>query len=316
MPQSVTARSNRVRRSIGHHQVSPHAPAEHVVWVYAITDDLKPEQLTGLTGVAGERVRAVSEAGLTAVVGSVDARAFGEDARASLLSDLASIERLGRAHHQVIACVAAENPVLPLRLATIYPSDQTVRTLLGRSSAEFAVMLESFRGTEEWGVKVYLGAGEAAGPHDGRAGDEVPAPPEASSSLDDELARGADGPASPADGLASADDGPTSLDDGLASPDDGPMRPAPSRDDAEACASVIDRALRGIAVAARRQEAADPHVDGPDRWLVLNAAYLLNSDRAAEFAAVARALARTHEGLRADLTGPWPPYSFADLHQP
>ena len=316
MPQSVTARSNRVRRSIGHHQVSPHAPAEHVVWVYAITDDLKPEQLTGLTGVAGERVRAVSEAGLTAVVGSVDARAFGEDARASLLSDLASIERLGRAHHQVIACVAAENPVLPLRLATIYPSDQTVRTLLGRSSAEFAVMLESFRGTEEWGVKVYLGAGEAAGPHDGRAGDEVPAPPEASSSLDDELARGADGPASPADGLASADDGPTSLDDGLASPDDGPMRPAPSRDDAEACASVIDRALRGIAVAARRQEAADPHVDGPDRWLVLNAAYLLNSDRAAEFAAVAGALARTHEGLRADLTGPWPPYSFADLHQP
>ena len=316
MPQSVTARSNRVRRSIGHHQVSPHAPAEHVVWVYAITDDLKPEQLTGLTGVAGERVRAVSEAGLTAVVGSVDARAFGEDARASLLSDLASIERLGRAHHQVIACVAAENPVLPLRLATIYPSDQTVRTLLGRSSAEFAVMLESFRGTEEWGVKVYLGAGEAARPQDGQAGDEVPVPAEASPSLDDELARGADGPASPADGLASADDGPTSLDDGLASPDDGPMRPAPSRDDAEACASVIDRALRGIAVAARRQEAADPHVDGPDRWLVLNAAYLLNSDRAAEFAAVARALARTHDGLRADLTGPWPPYSFADLHQP
>jgi gas vesicle protein GvpL/GvpF len=90
----------------------------------------------------------------------------------------------------------------------------------------------------------------------------------------------------------------------------------PSRDDAEACASVIDRALSGIAVAARRQEAADPRFDGPDRWLVLNAAYLLNSDRAAEFAAVARALTRTHEGLRADLTGPWPPYSFADLHQP
>ena len=330
MPQSVTARSNRIRRSIGHHQVSQHAPAEHVVWVYAITDDLKPEQLTGLTGVGGERVRAVSEAGLTAVVGSVDARAFGEDARASLLSDLASIERLGRAHHQVIGCVAAENPVLPLRLATIYPSDQTVRTLLGRSSAEFAVMLESFRGTEEWGVKVYLGAGEAAGPQDGQAGDEVPAPAEASSRLDDELARGADGPASPADavasegdGLASPDDGPASLedgpasvDDGLAGLDDGPMGPMPNRDDAEACASVIDRALSGIAVAARRQEAAGPCFDGPDRWLVLNAAYLLNSDRAAEFAAVARALARTHDGLRADLTGPWPPYSFADLHQP
>ena len=75
------------------------------------------------------------------------------------MSDLPSIERLGRAHHQVIACVAAGGPVLPLRLATIYPDDQTVRTLLGRSSAEFAVILDSFRGTEEWGVKVYTARG-------------------------------------------------------------------------------------------------------------------------------------------------------------
>src|SRR5215469_12350327 len=164
MPQMVTARSNRVRRAIGHHQVSQQEPAEHVIWVYAITDRLVPEQLNGLTGVGGERVRAVSEAGLTAVVGSVDAEAFGEQARTSLLSDLASIERLGRAHHQVIACVAAEGPVLPLRLATVYPDDQTVRELLWRGSAEFVVMLEAFRGTEEWGIKVYLGADE---PQDG-----------------------------------------------------------------------------------------------------------------------------------------------------
>ncbi len=116
------------------------------------------------------------------------------------------------------------------------------------------------------------------------------APGEAASSLDDELAEHADGPVSL---------------------DDGPAQPMPSGDDAEACAKLIDRALSGIAVAARRQEAADLRFDG----LVLNAAYLLNSDRAEEFAAVARALARTHEGLHADLTGPWPPYSFADLHQ-
>jgi len=83
--------------------------------------------------------------------------------------------------------------------------------------------------------------------------------------------------------------------------------------DAEACAEMIDRALSGIAVAARRQAAAEPSPGGPENWLVLNAAYLLNSDRAGEFAAVARALAGTHTGIRADLTGPWPPYSFADL---
>src|SRR6516162_8379325 len=162
MPQSVTARSIRIRRSLGHRHASRPGPAGQVVWVYAITDDLKPDQLTGLTGVGGEPVRAVSEAGLTAVVGSVDERTFGEEARTTLLSDLASIERLGRVHHHVIACVAAENPVLPLRLATVYPSDQTVLARLRQSSSEFTVMLESFRGTEEWGVKVYAGAGQEA----------------------------------------------------------------------------------------------------------------------------------------------------------
>jgi len=291
MPQSVTARNNRIRRSLGHRQASQDGPVRHVVWVYAITDDLKPEQLAGLTGVGGEQVRAVTEGTLTAIAGSVDARSFGEEARTSLLSDLASIERLGRAHHQVIAYVAAESPVLPLRLATVYPDDQTVRSLLGRSSAEFTGMLESFRGTEEWGVKVYLGAaqdGPAASPED------VTAPSAAAGN--------------PADALTTRQDEPSRPEDGLA-------ETAPDRDDVEACAEVIDRAFSGIAVAARRQAAADQRFDGPERWLVLDAAYLLNRDRAGEFAAVARALAGSHKGLRADLTGPWPPYSFAELHQ-
>jgi hypothetical protein len=294
MPQSVTARSNRPRRSLGHRHASQDGPVWHVVWVYAITDDLKPGQLEGLTGVGEEPVRAVTEAGLTAIVGSVDAGSFGEEARTSLLSDLASIERLGRAHHQVIASVAAGSPVLPLRLATVYPDDQTVRSLLGRSSAEFTGMLESFRGTEEWGVKVYLGAVNEA--QDGPAAwlEDVTAPPGA--------------PGNPAGALTMPRDEPSRPEDGLA-------ETAPGRDDVEACAEVIDRAFSGIALATRRQAAADQRFDGPERWLVLDAAYLLNRDRADEFAAVAHALARSHKGLRADLTGPWPPYSFAELHQ-
>ena len=299
MPQMVTARSNRLRKAIGHRQAGQQVPAKHVIWVYAITDRLVPEQLNGLTGVGGECVRAVSEAGLTAVVGSVDAEAFGEQARTTLLSDLASIERLGRVHHQVIACVAAENPVLPLRLATVYPSDQTVLARLRQSSSEFAVMLESFRGTEEWGVKVYVGAGEEA------QGDQAE-PGEAVTAEGDALTSPGDGPPSPVDELASPVDE-------LPVPEDGSAGPVPGRD-AEACAEMIDRALRGMAVATRPQAAAEPSLDGPENWLVLHAAYLLNSDRAREFAAVARALAGTHTGMRADLTGPWPPYSFADLH--
>jgi hypothetical protein len=69
MPQSVTARSNRVMRVLGHRLAGQRQPNRHVVWVYAITDDLKPGQLAGLTGVAGESVRAVTEAGLADLTG-------------------------------------------------------------------------------------------------------------------------------------------------------------------------------------------------------------------------------------------------------
>ena len=46
--------------------------------------------------------------------------------------------------------------------------------------------------------------------------------------------------------------------------------------------------------------------------MILNAAYLLRGDRAGEFLAAAHALAGAQVGIRADVNGPWPPYSFVD----
>jgi hypothetical protein len=219
--------------------------AQRVVWVYAITDDLGPRQFTGLAGVGGERVRTVAEAGLTAVVGSVEARAFGEDALASLLGGLDNIERVGRAHHQVIARAAAGGgPVLPLRLATVYPDDVTVRALLARRRGEFAGLLARFRDTVEWGVQIY--------------------------------------------------------------------GPADEQDGADSLADTIDWVLADIADTSQRQPAVDPRfVRGPEQ-MILNAAYLLRGDRATEFVAAAHALAGARAGVRAELNGPWPPYSFVD----
>jgi hypothetical protein len=321
MHQSVTARSNRVRRALSYRHARQHVPPGHVVWVYAITGSLAPDQLDGLTGVAGERVRAVSEAGLTAVVGSVEAETFGDHARADLMSDLASIERLARAHHQVIACVAADGPVLPLRLGTIYPDDHTVRTLLARSSAQFAMILDSFRGTEEWGVKVYAGKEDAASPQAGQASPQAGqvsaqagqvspragqvAPRAADEGMADETAGSLDALSGPRDQVTS--------DGEPEAPDAGLIEPMPAAEDAEAFAEMVDRALAGIAIASRHYAPQDPRIDSTGKSLVLNAAYLVLSDRAGEFTAVARALTRAQRGMGAGLTGPWPPYSFADV---
>lgn len=256
-------------------EVASKAVTRKVVWVYAVASRLDSERLSGLAGVGGEPVRTISEADIHAVVGSVDAASFGENSIAGMLGDLADIEPIGRAHHEVVATIAAESPVVPLRLATIYPDDDTVSALLAEHHAELTELLESLRGTQEWGVQVYLrpAVGEAV-------------------------------PASVAAGIAA----------GVSAGGDGTRLTGPQQPwlEAEASANSIDRVLSDIAIVSRRQPAPYLRPGSVCGWMVLNGIYLLDADRAAEFSSIARQFAAEHVALRVEITGPWPPYSFVD----
>jgi len=76
-------------------------------------------------------------------------------------------------------------------------------------------------------------------------------------------------------------------------------------------AERIARALSGIAIKTQRRPAPVP-LAGEARRLVVDGAYLLDSGRAQEFASIVETTAAAHAALRAELNGPWPPYSFAD----
>lgn len=256
-------------------EVANKAVARKVIWVYAVASSLDREQLAGLAGVGGEPVRTISEADIHAVVGSVDAASFGESSIAGMLGDLADLEPIGRAHHEVVATIAAESPVVPLRLATIYPDDDTVSALLAEHHAELTELLESLRGTQEWGVQVYLRPA---------AGEAVPA------------------------GVA------TGITAGVSAGGDGSGSTGPQQPwlEAEASADQIDRVLSDIAVVSRRQPAPYLRPGSVCGWMVLNGIYLLDADRAAEFSSIARQFAAEHATLRVEITGPWPPYSFVD----
>jgi hypothetical protein len=56
-----------------------------------------------------------------------------------------------------------------------------------------------------------------------------------------------------------------------------------------------------------------PQLTGNDEQMLLNAAYLLDERRDEEFAGAVTALAGQHPAVRVELTGPWPPYSFAGV---
>jgi hypothetical protein len=248
-----------------------HPDDNQVIWVYAVTTDLSPRLLSGLSGVAGEPIRVVTETGLSAVVGTVSDSTRSGKPLTNLLVGLTAIEKAGRAHHEVIAWLAEDRPVLPLRLATVYPDDATIRLLLAERHTELSVLLESFRGTQEWGVKVYV----------------------------QPWADGAE-----CDPFTGATSEPGSL---LA------MEPLWAK--AEACAEDIGQALSDIAVATRRRPSPDPRFGDDSGWMVLNGAYLLDVERADEFAEIVESVAAEHAALRADVSGPWPPYSFADRQE-
>jgi hypothetical protein len=245
-------------RELARPQVWPEPPqqaeaSDAVVWIYAVVADQTASRLADVTGVASEPVRAVTATGLSAVVGTVG-DATGKPL-ASLLAGLAAIEKAGRAHHDVIAHLAEAGPVVPLRIATVYPDDATIRNLLVQRHAELTRMLESFRDKQEWDVKIYVENGP-----DGTADDS---------------------------------------------------RHSPRWTLAAERAERIARTLSGIAIKTQRRPASVP-LAGDARRLVVDGAYLLDSERAQEFASIVETTAAAHAALRAELNGPWPPYSFAD----
>lgn len=273
MTRGEVVRFRRMRSASMTDPAFPTSPgSSEVVWVYAVTTHVDPARLAGLTGVAGEPVRLVNEGLLSAVVGSVSDTAFGEMTLPSFLADLTAIEEAGRAHHRVISRVAGEGPVLPLRLATVYADDETIAALLARRYLELATTLESFRGTQEWDVKVYLKPSKHADDH---------------GVLDLTSIDGAGEPCQAGDEL-------------------------PPWTTLEACADEIGRKLSRIAVATRRRPSPLPSPADNSGWVVLSSAYLVDTEHAARFSEIVTTVTAAHTALRAVVTGPWPPYSFAD----
>ncbi|WP_113699851.1 GvpL/GvpF family gas vesicle protein [Nonomuraea lactucae] len=249
-------------------------------YLYAVARDVGAAMPEGLAGVAGSPVRVITAAGLAAYVSTVPLDRFGEEPLRRSMEDLDWLDATARAHHHVVEAVARGAPTVPVRLVTVYSADAQVRSLLDERRDDFDQALSRVAGREEWGVKVYAGPAEQG------------------------VAEGAG-----QGGEAAASPGTAYLKRRQAS-----MR---TREEAwrlaTARAEHVHDVLRSIAVASMRHRAQDPQLSGREDWMVLNGAYLVDRDRAPEFA---RALEELRaQGGEVELTGPWAPYSFAVLDE-
>jgi hypothetical protein len=249
--------------------------ADRGFYVYGIVGREQPE-LAGVAGVdAGSAVFVVEEDGLGAIVSEVPLAEFGDDALQSNLEELSWVAEKVRAHEEVLERAAREAPVLPLRFGTIYRSLDGLRGLLAHDRNDLSSTLEQLRGKREWGVKSVVDRerlGQAVSGSDPRVA---------------ELAQAAE--AKPA---GTAYLGRKRLERHVdARADELAARLA--SDAHERLAAVADRAVR-------------------DRSPGLKASYLVEEARDDDFRRVLEDVGREYEefGIRFELTGPWPPYSF------
>jgi gas vesicle protein GvpL/GvpF len=253
-----------------------------VVWLYAVTAaDARPDT-TGLSGVAGEPVRAVTVDPLAAVVGTVPTADFAEEPLKEHLEDLRWLEAAARAHHGVIDTVFHGGDVVPLQFATVYHDDDAVRGVLRERAADFGAAFARVRGRAEWGVKCYIDP-SAAEPSGGQEEAEAERSP---------------GTAYLLRRRAQQDERESAF------------RRAEDR------SADIRGALEETAARAVAHPPQDPRLAGYQGWMILNDSFLVDRGRAEDFASAVASCAERFPDVELELSGPWPPYSFVAEAEP
>lgn len=253
---------------------------DQVVYVYAVTRDPAPDALGEVHGVDGAPVRVIASDDLSAVVSSVDAEEFGEQGLRRNLEDMRWLENTVRGHNRVVAAVAAGSAAAPMGLATVYYHDERVREALRERAETFRNVLDEITDRTEWGVKGYADL-DAYSEHD--TGEEESGQRPGSAYLSRLRKR--------RKGQAEAEEESWQL------------------------AQRAHAALDGLAHASRLHPAQNRELAGYRGVMVLNGAYLVDDTRNDEFAGVVEELGVNSAALRLELTGPWPPYSFATFQE-
>jgi Gas vesicle synthesis protein GvpL/GvpF len=274
------------------------------VWAYAITERGRlsgPDGevvLSWLTGVGGAKVRTVTCGEFAVLVSDVSLEEFGQAALRRNLENLDWLDEVSRKHHYVIDAAARLFPLLPTRLATVYFGDAGVCAALASRRERLRDTLRRVGGRTEWGVKAYA----------------APEPDEAGTAPRGSAGTGAGGDPGPRTGRTGSDGGGTG-GAGLAYLKRRRVQLSADRDSRVAAVSgaqTVHAELSGRAAAARVHPPQSPQLSGVRQAMLLNASYLLDAADGAGFTAAVEGQATSHPELRIELTGPWPPYSFAD----
>ena len=216
--------------------------------------------------------------GLWLVVSDVPLSKYGEAALKKGLADLDWVSTAAVAHETAVESFRSADAVLPMKLFTLFATDERARRHILANRASVNRLIERVTRMDEWGVRVAVRRPAAARPRP----------------------RGASASRPPASSGSSYLLGKKAQRDLVVH----------RAQRARAVAADLFNELAAHAAEARRRPATElPAEGGP---LVLDAALLVPRSGSTKLknAAARQARALLPEGYAVSLTGPWPPYSF------
>jgi hypothetical protein len=226
-------------------------------------------------------VRLAESAGLVALTVPVAPEVFGDGALQARVEDMAWLQDAARWHESVLAAVGPAG-LVPFRLATVFASRERVTEMLVQRAVEFRAALARVAGHVELGVKAFA---------------------------TEEVLRS----------LTSVDDSSVAALQGEGEGVGYLQRRSAERRGLERAQGLavelgqdLHEAVAELAADSSLGRLHSSEVSGEEGWMLLNGSYLVPLPRVPVFHETVDRLAERLDrvGVRAHVTGPWPPYHF------
>jgi len=251
----------------------------HATYLYCLVANERPPRLGRVRGLPGaDRPRSLDAGrGLWLVAADAPLNQYGAAAIERGLRTLDWVSACAVAHEAVVEECAKSGTVVPMKLFTLFASDERARAHIGRLRPKLERVLQRIQGCREWGLRVHLD-------------------PQRALAIAQRKARRAAGPVSSGRSFLLRKKTEQEAKKNL-----GGL--------ARAQAGALYEQLARKARAARRRL---PPAGPIGARLLLDAVFLVPEPRRDRFRAAADGAAERLEaqGYRVTLTGPWPPYHF------
>ncbi len=264
------------------------APEELGWYVYGVVgaDSLDLSDLPLRGADARHQVQVLRQGDLAALASHVPLSEFGEQTLRESLNDVAWLEGTARGHEHVLDEVRAVTTVIPMRLCTVYRSEDSVTEMLTREHSSLTEALSRLTAKTEWGLKIFVepSAAERAAKQTSHEAGRLDAELEDASAGSAYIRR-------------------KQLDVVLREQTDGLI---------DGCVDEAHSRLSALSVEALSNPLQRPEASGHSGEMVLNGVYLLDDAATEEFHAAVAVLIDKHgaHGFEFEATGPWPPYNF------